>query len=221
MNEHDHGNDPGSGGITRRSVLGVSGAALGAAALPRSGAEETLAAAGVNARAMGPGAVPLALKINGTTHSIKVDTSTTLLSALREQLQLTGSKEVCNRGSCGACTVHLDGEPHCSCMTLAIDAACADILTIEGLANGEVLHPIQAAFVEFDALQCGYCTPGMIMSVKALLDDNPDPGDAEIREAVAGNICRCGTYPRVFQAAREAAKRMKQARVLQPAEGRV
>ncbi len=207
--------------ISRRGFLGVSGAALGTLALTGSAAEEdALKSAGISARVVGPQAVPVALKVNGKTYNIKVDTDTTLLSALRDQLDLTGSKLVCGRGSCGACTVHVSGQAVCSCMTLAVDVAERDILTIEGLAKGQVLHPIQAAFVEYDALQCGFCTPGMIMAVKALLDVNPEPSDAEIREAVAGNVCRCGTYTRVFEATRAASKRMKTAWIL-PQGGRV
>ncbi|MBE7557503.1 (2Fe-2S)-binding protein [bacterium] len=206
--------------LSRRGFLGVSGAAVGVLALPTAAQEKALAESGIKAKVIGPAAVPISLKVNGKSYNIKVDTDTTLLSALRDHLQLTGTKPACGRGACGACTVHVSGKPMCSCMMLAVDAADQDILTIEGLAKGQVLHPIQAAFVEFDALQCGFCTPGMIMAVKALLDANPEPSDEEIREAVAGNVCRCGTYPRVFQAARAAARRMKSARVL-PEGGRL
>ena len=130
----------------------------------------------------------------------------TLLRALRENLGLTGTKLVCDRGSCGACTVHLDGKPVTSCMMLAVDARGHDVTTIEGLGTPARIHPVQAAFVAADALQCGFCTPGMVMSVAAALNQNPGADLAEIRHATSGNICRCGTYPHVFQAALNAAK---------------
>jgi len=133
----------------------------------------------------------------------------TLLDALREHLDLTGAKPVCLRGQCGACTVLADGKPILACMTLAVDAQGKDIVTIEGLSKGERLHPIQEEFVRADALQCGFCTPGMVLASKAILDVTTDPTLEEIREGLSGNICRCGTYTRIFEAVRSAGKRMR------------
>jgi carbon-monoxide dehydrogenase small subunit len=125
----------------------------------------------------------------------------TLAEFLREELGLTGTKVGCNRAECGSCTVILDGNPVYSCTVLAVEAGGRDILTIEGLATNEKeLHPLQKAFIEYDALQCGYCTPGMIMAVKALLDKTPHPSEDEIRRAIEGNLCRCGSYPNIIKA---------------------
>ena len=152
---------------------------------------------------------PITFHVNGQTRQVHVEPRTTLAEALREKLHLTGTKVICDRGSCGGCTVQVNGEAVCSCMMLAIDAHNAQITTIEGLAKGDQLHPLQQAFVECDALQCGYCTPGMVMSCKALLDRNPTPNLDDVKEAVAGNLCRCGAHPHVFEATLLAAKRMK------------
>jgi aerobic-type carbon monoxide dehydrogenase small subunit (CoxS/CutS family) len=155
------------------------------------------------------GEIPVAFRLNGAETSVVCGTGVTVLELLRDRLDLTGTKMVCDRGSCGACTVQLDGRTVNSCLLLAVDVAGRDLQTIEGLAKGEALHPIQQAFVEEDALQCGFCTPGMVMSCKALLDRNPNPTRHEVAHAVAGNICRCGTYANVFRAAERAAKAMK------------
>jgi xanthine dehydrogenase YagT iron-sulfur-binding subunit len=146
------------------------------------------------------------LKINGKAVPLNVEPRVTLLGALREHLGLTGTKLVCDRGACGACTVHLDGKPVTSCMMLAVDARGHEVTTIEGLGTPASMHPVQAAFVEHDALQCGFCTPGMIMSVAAVVGRNPAVTIDEIKRATAGNICRCGTYTHVFEAALKAAK---------------
>jgi xanthine dehydrogenase YagT iron-sulfur-binding subunit len=151
-------------------------------------------------RALGPGAVPIVLNINGKTHQISVEPRTTLAEVLRDQLHMTGTKVVCDRGACSACTVMLGSTPVNSCMTFALDVGKRNVTTIEGLGTPEDLHPVQAAFVEHDALQCGYCTPGMVMSSAALLKENPNPSLEEVQHAVRGNICRCGTYPKVFSA---------------------
>jgi xanthine dehydrogenase YagT iron-sulfur-binding subunit len=156
---------------------------------------------------MGPGAVPITLKINGKALQTEVTPNATLAEALRGPLNHTGTKVVCDRGSCSACTVWLDGTPVNSCMTLAIDVGTREVRTIEGLANGDVLHPVQAAFIEHDAMQCGYCTPGMVMSCAALLERNPHPTVADVQQATSGNLCRCGTYPKVFDATLAAAGR--------------
>ncbi len=144
--------------------------------------------------------------MNGTDRRLTVEPRVTLLRALRNELDLTGTKEICNGGACGGCSVLLDGRLVNSCMTLALDAVGAKVTTIEGLSKGDELHPIQRAFVEHDALQCGFCTPGMVMACKALLDAKKHPTLVEIKRGVSGNVCRCGTYPRVFAAVQAVAK---------------
>lgn len=145
----------------------------------------------------------VALTVNGRKIEAEVDHHMTLAEFLREEMDLTGTKVGCNRGECGSCTVIMDGMAVYSCTVLAIEAKGRDVLTIEGLAEGR-LHPLQEAFIEHDALQCGYCTPGMILSVKALLDKNPRPTDKDIRTAIDGNLCRCGSIPNVLKATLEA-----------------
>jgi xanthine dehydrogenase YagT iron-sulfur-binding subunit len=147
------------------------------------------------------------LIVNRKRLALAVDPSTTLLDLLREQAGLTGTKKGCDMGSCGACTVHVDGKRVLSCLTLAARCEGKAITTIEGLADGESLHPLQAAFVEHDALQCGYCTPGQIMSAVALIKEGHTRNDDEIREWMSGNICRCGAYPNIVTAIRETAAR--------------
>jgi carbon-monoxide dehydrogenase small subunit len=146
------------------------------------------------------------LKVNGEVFRIKVETRRTLLEVLRETLGLTGTKEMCNKGDCGGCTVLIDGKPVLSCLTLAIEAQGKDILTIEGLAKGYELHPVQQAFVDHGAIQCGYCSPGFIMSAKALLDRNPHPTEDEIKEAISNHICRCTGYVQIVEAIQAAAE---------------
>ena len=145
------------------------------------------------------------LRVNGQTHRIDGDTERTLLSVLRNDLGLTGTKYGCGEGNCGACTVLADGEPERSCITPLAAAVGREITTIEGLADGDELHPVQAAFLDHTAFQCGYCTPGFIISTAALLTRNPHPDDAEIRTALNGHICRCGAYIRILRAAKAAA----------------
>ena len=186
-------------GFTRRDL--VRGALVGAAAaaIPvHAPAEEA-------ARALGPGAVPISLTINGKTEKLVVEPRVVLADALRDRIGLTGTKVVCGRGACGACTVLVDGAAQCSCLLLAAEVQGRSITTIEGLKADGRLSPIQEAFVEADALQCGFCTSGMVMSCKTLLDRNPKPTREQIREAVAGNLCRCGTYPHVLDAVERAA----------------
>ncbi|MCS6831500.1 MAG: (2Fe-2S)-binding protein [Armatimonadota bacterium] len=155
------------------------------------------------------GTVTVTLQVNGKEHALQIEPRVTLLDALRDHLGLTGTKRVCDRGSCGACTVLLDGKPVYSCSVLAVDAQGRRIETVESLAQGEQLHPLQQAFVERDALMCGFCTPGFIMSLKALLDRTPQPTLQQVKEACAGNICRCGTYNRIFEAAIAAAQSVR------------
>ena len=138
--------------------------------------------------------------VNGEPYELLVNTRRTLLEVLRDEMGLTGTKEGCSLGACGTCTVILDGKPVLSCLILAADAQGKEVLTIEGLAEGEKLHPIQESFVEHGAIQCGYCTPGMVMSAKALLDKNPKPTHEEIKQAISGNLCRCTGYTKIVEA---------------------
>ena len=157
--------------------------------------------------ALGPGAVPITFKVNGKVIHASVEPRETLASVLRDHLHLTGTKVVCDRGSCSACTVMLDGLPVNSCMTFALDVGKREVTTVEGLGTPDSMHPVQAAFVEHDALQCGYCTPGMVMSTAALLKEKPNATEDDIRYAVRGNLCRCGTYPKIFEAAMAVARK--------------
>ena len=155
----------------------------------------------------GPGASIIQMKVNGLVQSLSVEPRTTLASALRDHLELTGTKVVCDRGSCSACTVYLDGIPVNSCMMSVFDVGDKEITTIEGIAKNGKLHPVQEAFIEHDASQCGYCTPGMVMSCAHLLDNNSNPTLEDVKSATRGNLCRCGTYPHVFKATLDAAKK--------------
>jgi xanthine dehydrogenase YagT iron-sulfur-binding subunit len=148
----------------------------------------------------------IALRINGRAYRLLVEPRWSLLYVLREELGLTGAKVGCERGECGACTVLIDGRPQYSCLMLAVEAEDTEITTLEGLLEGEDLGPVQQAFVEHDALQCGYCTPGQIMAIEGLLRKNPNPDTEQIRIAVSGNLCRCGAYGHIFEAARKAAQ---------------
>ena len=146
------------------------------------------------------GALDLVLTVNGRARRVQLDPRTTLLDALRHHLGLTGSKKGCDHGQCGACTVHLDGRRVLACLTLAAGAEGAEVTTIEGLAKGDALHPMQQAFIDNDAFQCGYCTPGQIMSAVALVDEGHAGSEAEIREYMSGNLCRCAAYPNIVAA---------------------
>jgi carbon-monoxide dehydrogenase small subunit len=143
---------------------------------------------------------PIQMTVNGEVFNLAVDPGKTLLEFLREDLGLTGTKRGCDNGECGACTILLNGQPVNSCLILAVEADGKDILTIEGLAEGTRLHPLQEAFIRDGAVQCGYCSPGMILTAKALLDENPTPTEMEIKKAIAGNLCRCGSYHKVVKA---------------------
>lgn len=152
--------------------------------------------------------VALTLTVNNITYTIPIEPHLTLVEVLRDKLGLTGTKKSCNEGECGACTVLMDGKPVASCMVLALDAQNKSITTIEGLADGEKLHPLQEAFVKHGGIQCGFCTPGMIMSAKALLDENPNPTPVEVRAAISGNLCRCTGYQQIVDSVLAAAKMM-------------
>lgn len=197
--------------LTRRSFLKTAGAGAVATSVVGMAVGAPTGAAVV----LGPQAFALNLEVNGAARKISVEPRVTLLDALRDSLELTGAKPACERGACGACTVLVDGEPIASCMMLAADAEGRKITTVEGLGTPEAMSPLQAAFVECDALQCGFCTPGFVVAGTALLRKNPDPSLAEIKKALAGNLCRCGTYGRVFEAVLKAAKAQRPA----PAKG--
>jgi|SRR5437868_9847437 aerobic-type carbon monoxide dehydrogenase small subunit (CoxS/CutS family) len=154
----------------------------------------------------------VSINVNGRLYSIEADAQTTLLSALRDQLDLTGSKYGCGEGQCGACTVLIDGKARRSCITRVDAVQGKQITTIEGLAHGDRLHPLQQAFLDEDAMQCAYCTSGMIMSAVSLLNTKANPSPAEIAESMEGNICRCGTHPRIIAAIQKAAVTMKETR---------
>ena len=151
---------------------------------------------------------PLQITVNGVARTILVQPYYSLLDTLRDELHLTGTKKGCDEGDCGACTVLLDGQPVTACLVLAHSAHDADVTTIEGLASGGELHPVQKAFVEHGGLQCGYCTPGLIMATVGLLNSNPDPGEEEVKYALGGNLCRCTGYSKVVEAAMAAAAAM-------------
>jgi len=191
--------------ISRRSFLKTfsTSAAVAATAQVQAVAQELEKAN--REKVVGPGSVPIALNVNGKSLKLEVEPRVTLLEALRNHSNLTGSKEVCDRGTCGACTVLFDDKPVYSCSVLAIEAQGKAITTIEGLAENGKLSPVQQAFIDQDALMCGYCTPGFVMSITALLKQNPHPTADQVRHACCGNLCRCGTYPRVMQAALKAA----------------
>lgn len=150
--------------------------------------------------------------VNGSMHEVIIEPHMLLIDVLRDALGLTGTKYACGAGDCGACTVLIDGRPAFSCLTLAVTAKGKDIVTIEGLSSGAELHPIQRAFIDKGAVQCGFCTPGMVMSAKALLDENPDPTRDEIKHALAGNLCRCTGYVKIVEAVEAAAGEMKKGR---------
>jgi aerobic carbon-monoxide dehydrogenase small subunit len=154
---------------------------------------------------------PLSLKVNGEAYALEVDPRRTLLEVLRNELNLTGTKEGCGNGECGACTVLLDGRPANACLVLALQARGKEITTIEGLSRDGTLHPLQEAFISRGAVQCGFCTPGMILSAKALLDRNPRPGEREVREALTGNLCRCTGYQKIVEAVLSLGKAAKEA----------
>jgi carbon-monoxide dehydrogenase small subunit len=150
------------------------------------------------------------LKVNGKTYVVEAEPWHTMVHVLREKLGLTGTKRGCDHGACGACTVLISGVPIPSCTILAVDCQGEEIITIEGLARGNELHPIQQAFIEHHGLQCGFCTPGMILSAKALIDQNPNPTEEEVREAISGNLCRCTGYVKIIKSILAAAERVRE-----------
>jgi len=192
-----------SGGLSRRTFVTATLAAAALLLLPScDGSSPDSNAAETAAAAESTGTLPVVLTINGHSHRLQLDPRVALLDALRENLHLTGTKKGCDHGQCGACTVHLDGHSALSCLTLAVMSQGKNITTIEGLAQGDELHPVQAAFLQHDAFQCGYCTPGQIMAATALLQDphTPTGSAVELREAMSGNLCRCAAYPNIIAA---------------------
>ena len=178
-------------GVSRRDFLKIS--TISAAAVPILGTK-VVQAAGEPVKIYGPGKVPIELVINGQKHTLQLEPRVTLLDALRDQLEITGAKRVCDRAECGACTVLVNGKPVYACSILAIEAQGKSIKTIEVMMKGESLDAVQQAFVDNDASQCGFCTPGFVVAFKAVLDQNPNATAEEIRHGLSGNVCRCGTY---------------------------
>ena len=191
----------------KRTGLAVAGAAAAVETVLATSAESAAASASSvhGSPVVGPDTAPMSLNVNGIERLVSVDPSATLADVLRDVLGLTGTKIGCDRGSCSACTVWVDRLPVASCMLLAVDVGPRKIITIEGLASGETLHPVQAAFVTHDAVQCGFCTPGLVMSCAALIEGNPRPTPDDVRNAVSGHLCRCGTLPHVISATLDAA----------------
>jgi xanthine dehydrogenase YagT iron-sulfur-binding subunit len=195
----------GPDGVTRRGFLTSMGAgAIGVAASENLFPADTET---VDAQVMPAGQTSkVSLRINGETHVVLAEPRWTLLYVLRDGIGLTGAKPGCERGECGACTVLIDGVPRYACLTLAVEAQGSEVTTLEGLMDGEMLGPVQKAFAEADAFQCGYCTSGQIMAVEGLLRAHPHPSAEEIRRGVSGNLCRCGAYQHIFEAAHRAAE---------------
>ena len=205
MPKRDHPEPPSKVEVSRRGFLKGAGAVLSSGIV--AGAEALEAANNESAKVIGPGKAPVTLKINGVNKSLNIEPRLTLLDALRDELELTGAKRVCDRTTCGACTVIVNGKSIYSCTMLAIEAQGKDIQTIEGLSEPGKLHPLQQAFVDNDAQQCGYCTPGFVMACKAFLDKNPNPSIEQVRKGLGGNLCRCGTYVGITEAVLQTAKK--------------
>jgi aerobic-type carbon monoxide dehydrogenase small subunit (CoxS/CutS family) len=199
------------GGITRRAFLKGTGAAIAGSAVFDTNlrAAVTSAEAAQNVTVVGPGSVRIMLDVNGAPRALDVAPQATLAEVLRGPLNLTGTKIGCDRGACSACTVWVQRVPVASCMMLAVDVGERKVVTIEGLARGDGLHPVQSAFIAHDAIQCGFCTPGLVMSCAALVENNRNPSLEDVKAAISGHLCRCGTYPHVFAATLDAAKAVK------------
>jgi xanthine dehydrogenase YagT iron-sulfur-binding subunit len=191
-------------GVSRRDFLKISSLSV---AVPLVAAPTTVLAAGQEVPVYGPGKVPMSFTVNDVSYKASLEPRVTLLDALRDQFELTGAKRVCDRAECGACTVLMDGKPVYSCSVLAIEAQRKPITTVEGLMQDGKLHPVQQAFVENDASQCGFCTPGFVIACKSFLDKNPNPTPEDIRHGLSGNLCRCGTYAGIRKAIAQVAQK--------------
>lgn len=201
------GRDQTPGGVSRRDFLRGTGVAVSGAILAGDGTAAARPAE--NAGGLrGPGEVPITLRVNGENKRLSLEPRVTLLDALRDRLNITGSKRVCDRGTCGACTMLVDGRPVYGCTVLAIEAEGHDVTTIEHFSAAGKLHPVMSAFVEHDAQQCGFCTPGFVMACIAFLKDHPNPTQDDIKKHLGGNLCRCGTYAGIREAVMEAAQAM-------------
>lgn len=203
MQDHDPKQEQPSG-VSRREFLKISGITV---AVPWVSGGEVAMAAGEEVLVHGPGKLPIELTVNGRRQKLAVEPRVTVLDALRDHLDITGAKRVCDRGECGACTVLMDNRPVYACSVLAIEAQGHPITTVESLMAGGKLHPIQQAFVDHDASQCGFCTPGFVVACKALLDKHPTPTAEDIRRGLSGNLCRCGTYKGIQDVIAEAARK--------------
>jgi len=188
--------------VSRREFLKGAGVTGLASAVTAAGVAEIEAQTGP--RVLGPGDVPVSLMVNGKRLELKIEPRVTLLDAVRNRADLTGNKRVCDRGTCGACTMIVDGRTVYSCSTLAIEVQGKQIRTVDGLANGATLHPVQQAFCDADALMCGFCTPGFVVATVALLEKHPNATPEQMRKGLDGNICRCGTFVRILEAANAA-----------------
>jgi xanthine dehydrogenase YagT iron-sulfur-binding subunit len=196
------------GGVSRRDFLRGASVTVSGGLLVGTQVGKAAQAPASSAVA-GPGAVPVTLRVNGKVHHLQLEPRVTLLEALRNDLDLTGAKKVCDRATCGACTVFMDGKPVYACTVLAIEAEGHQITTIEGIGSEDRLSPVMRAFVEHDAQQCGFCTPGFVMACTAFLEKNPNPTMEQVEKGLGGNLCRCGTYVGIRHAVLEAAKAMK------------
>lgn len=196
--------------VTRRDFIkGFGGSAVGAAIVPKLLAQETASLQTEKGKIPLYSKKRITITVNGTKHTLEAEPRETLLDVIRERLNLTGTKRVCNQGECGGCTVILNGKPIYSCLYLAVRADGAKITTVEGLADGDNLHPVQQAFIDTDAYQCGFCTPGFIVTSAEFLQNNSNPNPDEIKKALSGNLCRCGNYVHIFEAVAEASKKMR------------
>jgi xanthine dehydrogenase YagT iron-sulfur-binding subunit len=202
LQEAEHMSKPEHFNVSRRDFLKTAG--VGGLATAVTAAGEAQVDAQTGPRAVGPGDVPVTLTVNGKRVDLRIEPRVTLLDAVRNRADLTGNKRVCDRGTCGACTMIVDSRTVYACSTLAIEVQGKQIRTVEGLSTGNTLHPVQQAFCDVDALMCGFCTPGFVMATVALLEKHPNPTPAQARKGLDGNICRCGTFVRIMEAAMQA-----------------
>lgn len=208
MKQKEKNNPAKTGALSRRGFLKGAGITAASTVIASSGVLGLKGQSFPTDKKLGPNTVTISMKVNGKMRKLSIEPRTTLADALRIELQLTGTKVGCNRGSCSGCTVWIDGVPTLSCMTLAVEVGNREVTTIEGLAKNGKLHPVQEAFIEHDASQCGFCTSGMIMSAAHLVENNPNPTLEDVKSATRGNFCRCGTHPNVFDATLDAASKM-------------